>query len=497
MPLRRLALVLLAAAAPLAASAPPDPAAFQALHWRLVGPFRGGRALAVSGVAGEPNHFYFGAVNGGVWESHDAGRSWKPIFDGEPVGTIGALAVAPSDPKTIFVGTGEADMRSDIAQGRGMYKSTDGGAHWSFSGLADSQQIGKVLVDPRRADVVFVAALGHPYGPNAERGVFKSTDGGAHWSKVLGPDENTGAIDLAFEPGNPDVLYAALWQTRRTPWNIYPPADGPGSGLWKTSDGGAHWTHLEGNGFPAAPGRIGIAVAPSVPARVYALVDADQGGLYRSDDAGAHWTRTSDDTRIWGRGWYFGGVTVEPEDPDTVFVCNTVLLRSTDGGKSFVPIEGDMTGDDFHTLWIDPENPGSRILGSDQGTIVSVDGGKSWSSWYNQPTAQLYHVATDDRFPYWVYGPQQDSGAIGLPSRTSTYDGITLEQFKEVTAGGEAHNVIPDPLDPEMIYGGTVDKLDLRTQQTRSVDPTVAYPDLWRNVWTLPLAFSRTDPHVL
>lgn len=485
------------AGAPQAPASPVDLALFHGLHWRLIGPFRGGRVLAVSGVPGEPNHFYFGAVNGGVWETIDAGRTWRPIFDDQPVGSIGALAVAPSDPRVIYVGTGEADMRSDIAQGKGVFKSTDGGAHWRPAGLADSQQIGRIQVDPRDADVVFVAALGHPYGPNGERGVFKSTDGGEHWRKVLGPDENTGAVDVVFEPGDPDVLYAALWQTRRPPWNIYPPSSGPGSGLYRSTDGGEHWREIEGDGFPAGPGRIGLAVAPSRPGRVYALVDADAGGLYRSDDRGAHWRRTSDDLRIWGRGWYFGGVTVEPDDGDVVYVCNTVFYRSSDGGETFEALEGDATGDDFHQLWIDPDDPARRILGTDQGTIVSVDGGKSWSSWYNQPTAQLYHVSTDDRFPYWVYGPQQDSGAVGLPSRTNTRDGITLEQFREITAGGEAQNVVPDPLDPEVIYGGTVEKLDLRTEQTRSLDPTVAHPEHWRRTWTLPLAFSHQDPHVL
>ncbi len=489
-----------ASTTPSAMSAPASPvpsALFQDLHWRLIGPFRGGRTLTASGVPGEPNHFYFGAVNGGVWESKDAGRTWKPIFDEERVGSIGALAVAPSNPKVLYVGTGEADMRSDIAQGKGVYKSIDGGKSWTFLGLADSQQIGKIAIDPRDPNVVYVAALGHPYGPNKERGLYKSTDGGKSWSKILGPNENTGAIDVVLEPHHPDTVYAALWQTRRPPWNIYPPSDGPGSGLFKSTDGGAHWSEIKGNGFPANPGRIGIAVSPSEPSRVYALVDAHDGGLYRSDDGGAHWKRMSNDPRIWGRGWYFAGVTVEPENADIVYVCNTNIYRSTDGGKTFLPVLGDMTGDDYHELWIDPDHPASRILASDQGTRVSVNGGKTWSSWYNQPTAQLYHVSTDNRFPYWVYGPQQDSGAIALPSRTNSYDGVTLEQFNEVTVGGEAQNVIVDPLDPDMIYGGTVSKLDRRTDQTRSIDPTIDYPDLWRRTWTLPLAFSPKDPHVL
>ena len=479
-----------------ALAAPFDPSLFHDLHWRLIGPFRGGRVLAVSGVPGEPDHFYFGSVNGGVWESRNAGRTWRPISDDVPVGSIGALAVAPSNPNTIYVGTGEADMRSDIAQGRGVYRSTDGGKTWRFMGLGDTQQIGRIDIDPNDANIVYVAALGHPYGPNAERGVFKSSDGGTHWTKVLGPNANTGAIDVVLEPGDPSVVYAALWQTRRTPWNIYPPSNGPGSGLYRSNDAGAHWTRLV-DGFAAKPGRIGLAVAPGEPARVYAMVDADSGGLYRSDDRGAHWRHTSADPRIWGRGWYFSGITVEPRNADVVYACNTNLFRSTDGGKTFAPIEGDATGDDFHTLWIDRTDPDRRVLGTDQGTVVSVDGGRSWSSWLNQPTAQLYHVATDDRFPYWVYGPQQDAGAVGLPSRTNTADGITLEQFREVTVGGESQNIAPDPLDSQVLYGGTVDKLDMRTEQTRSIDPTAPHPDQWRQTWTLPLAFSHRDPHVL
>ena len=359
-------------------------------------------------------------------------------------------------------------------------------------GLSDTQQIGSIRVDPHNADIAWVAALGHPYGPSAERGIFRTRDGGAHWTKVLGPDANTGAIEVVLAPGDPQTVYAALWQTRRTPWNIYPPSKGPGSGLYRSTDGGEHWSKLDGNGFAAAPGRIGLAVAPSEPKRVYAVVDADSGGLYRSDDGGAHWRRTSSDSRIWQRGWYFAGVTVEPKD-----ACNTTMLRSTDGGATFVPVEGDDTGDDFHTLWIDPMNPSSRVLGTDQGTIVSTDGGHTWSSWYNQPTAQIYHVSTDDRFPYWVYGSQQDAGAVGMPSRTNTSDGVTLEQFREVTAGGESQNMLPDPLDPETIYGGTVERYDMRTEQTRSIDPTLAWPKQWRNTWTLPLAFSHRDPHVL
>ncbi|MFI4969258.1 MAG: WD40/YVTN/BNR-like repeat-containing protein, partial [Lysobacterales bacterium] len=475
-----------------------DAAAFGDLGWRLIGPFRGGRVLAVAGVPEQPQHFYFGAVNGGVWDTRDAGRTWQPVFDAQPVGSIGALAVAPSDPNVLYVGSGEADMRSDIAQGDGMYKSNDAGKTWSKIGLADSQQIGKVIVDPRDANRVFVAALGHPYAANAERGVFRSRDGGASWKKVLGPDDSTGAIDLAFEPGNAKVIYAALWQARRTPWNVYPPASGPGSGLYKSSDGGDSWQPLRGNGFPDAHvGRIGIDVARSDPQRVYAIVDGDDGGLYRSDDAGAHWRKTSADPRIWQRGWYFGRITVDPKNADRIYAMNTIVLRSDDGGKTFIPLKGDNTGDDFHELWIDPADPDRQILGIDQGAIVTLNGGTTWSSWHNQPTAQLYHVSTDTRFPYRVYGAQQDSGAVALPSRTNSRDGITMQQFHEVTAGGESGMIAPDPRDPDVVYGNAVEKLDLRTGQTRDVDPTLAEPDLYRRTWTLPLVFSPRDRQAL
>ena len=481
------------------ASAAADPSLFQDLHWRSIGPFRGGRVLAVSGISAEPDHFYFGSVNGGVWETRDAGRTWQPIFDWQPIGSIGALAIADSNPKVIYAGSGEADMRSDIAQGDGMYKSADGGKTWAHIGLADSQQIGRVLIHPANPDVVYVAALGHPYGPNAERGVFRSRDGGRTWQRILSRnnDSDTGAIDLAFEPGNPNVLYAALWQTRRTPWSVYPPSNGPGTGLFKSTDGGDHWIELTGHGLPEEPGRIGLAVAPSRPQRVYAIIDAPQGGMYRSDDGGANWTKTSGDARIWSRGWYFGGVTVEPKNADVVYSANINLYRSDDAGKTFVPVKGAPGGDDYHQLWIDPLHPERRILGVDQGAVISLNNGRTWSSWYNQPTGQFYHVITDRSFPYRVYGAQQDSGAAAIPSRTNTYQGLNLTHFREVTAGGESDNIAPDPKDPEIIYGGRVEKLDTRTQQTQTIDPTLAHPDNYRRTWTLPLMFSYRDPRVL
>ena len=496
----RAALVALSAwlgAAPAGAAAPVPAPLLQALGWRLIGPFRGGRVLAVSGVPGEPDHFYFGAVNGGVWETRDAGRTWQPIFDSAPVGSIGALAVAPSDPKVLYVGTGEADMRSDIAQGAGMFRSDDAGHSWRAIGLADSEQIGRILVDPHNPDVVLVAALGHPYGANEMRGVFRSTNGGRTWQRTLSRNADTGAIDLAIEPGRPEVVYAALWQTRRPPWNVYPPSSGPGSGLYKSHDGGLTWTELKGHGLPERPGRIGLAVAPSKPQRVFALIDAPAGGLYRSEDGGASWTRVSEDPRIWKRGWYFGGVTVDPRNADVIYVCDTALYRSSDGGRHFIPVKGAPGGDDYHQLWIDPRAPARRILGVDQGAVVTLDGGATWSSWYNQPTGQFYHVITDNRFPYWVYGAQQDSGAAGIPSRTDNIDGINITEFHETAAGGENDNVAPDPDDPEIIFGGRVDKLDLHTGQKQTVTPTLAYPGLYRGTWTLPLTFGRPGSHAL
>jgi photosystem II stability/assembly factor-like uncharacterized protein len=488
-----LALCMAASAlATLGADAP-----FGDLRWRFIGPFRGGRVLAVAGVPAEPLHFYFGSVNGGVWETHDAGRTWQPIFDGQPVGSIGALAVAPSDPRVIYVGTGEADMRSDIAQGEGMFTSVDGGRTWRRIGLVDSQQIAHIEVHPDNPALVYVAALGHPYGPNAERGVYRSGDGGDHWEQILGLDRDTGAVDVVLEPGDPHVVYAALWQTRRPPWSVYPASSGPGSGIYKSVDGGDRWTKLAG-GLPSAHGRVGLAIAPSRPSRVYAIVDAEAGGgLYRSEDRGATWTQVSSDHRIWQRGWYFGRLAVDPANPDRIFALNTIVLRSDDGGRTFLPLKGDPTGDDFHEMWIDPRNPDRQILGTDQGALVTLNSGRTWSSWHNQPTAQFYHVVTDNRFPYFVYGSQQDSGAAGVPSRTTRRNGINLTNFKEVTPGGESDNIAPDPNDPDILYGGRVERLDLRTGQTRTIDPTLAFPGQHRSEWTLPLVFSKRDPRVL
>ncbi|HZV77735.1 MAG TPA: hypothetical protein VFF63_08265 [Candidatus Babeliales bacterium] len=481
-----------------------DPSYFNSLHWRLIGPFRGGRALAVTGVPGEPNHFYFGAVDGGVWESLDAGRTWTPIFDDQDIGSIGSIAVAPNEPRTIYVGTGEADMRSDIAYGDGMYKSVDGGRSWSHIGLTKTMQIGAIAVDPRNANIVYAAALGHPYAANSERGVFKTSDGGKTWTKILYKDADTGATALAIAPDDPNVIYAALWQTRRPPWNVYPPSNGPGSGLYKSTDAGATWTQLT-NGLPSHVGRIGLSISNAAPHRIYANVDAAPGlgGIYRSDDAGATWTHTDGEQRIWQRGWYFSGITADQRNPDVVYVMDTATYRSTDGGKSFNAILGDPTGDDFHTLWIDPSDSSHLILGSDQGVVVSVNGAKTWSSWYNQPTAQFYHVTTDNAFPYNVYGAQQDSGA-DMQISQGRYGTISNQDFRPLDVGGESGTLAPDPRHPGVVYGNSSDGNSTAVREVtatgweQNIDPVITHPQtLWRATWTLPIAFSPVDRKTL
>jgi photosystem II stability/assembly factor-like uncharacterized protein len=474
-----------------------DSKLFEELRWRLIGPSRAGRTLAVTGVRGQPEVFYFGSVGGGVWKTNDAGRTWNPIFDSQPIASIGAIAVSSSDSNVIYVGSGEADMRSSISYGNGVYKSTDGGKTWMHIGLEDSRQIGRIIVDPRDANKVFVAALGHAYGPNQERGVFRSKDGGKTWQKILFHDENTGAIDLAFEPGNPKTIYASLWQTRRPPWSIYPPSNGPGSGLYRSNDGGDHWERVTGQGLPSEGlGRIGIAFAPTNSKRIYLIVDAKEGGLYRSDNSGQSWQRVSNDRRVWQRGWYFGEVSVDPKNPDTVYLPNTTTYQSRDGGKTFTAFKGAPGGDDYHELWIDPDEPRRMILGCDQGAIVSRNGGETWSSWYNQPTAQFYHVATDNQFPYWVYGAQQDSNAIATPSR-SRYLSLNFHDWRPIDAGGENGYIAPDPLNPGVVFGGTVSRQDFSDEQVQELPPTLAHPGRYRSTWTLPLVFSPIDSHVL
>ena len=473
-----------------------DPSLYAGLTWRLIGPFRAGRVNAVTGVPGRPTHFYFGSVGGGVWKTTNAGRTWAPVFDSQPIGSIGAIGVAPSKPDVVYVGTGEADMRSQNSFGNGMYKSTDAGQTWTHIGLDDTRQIGRVIVDPKDPNVVFVAALGHIYGPNPDRGVFRSRDGGATWEKVLYKNENVGAIDLQFDPKNPKIVYAALWNTRRPPWSIYPPSYGPGGGVFKSTDGGTTWKPLTAGLPTEGLGRIGLAVAPTNGRRIYAIVDAKEGGLYRSDDAGATWTKVSGDQRIWGRGWYFCKLAVDPSNPDRVYVLDTSTYRSDDGGKSWTAIKGAPGGDDYQGIWIYPTDPDRLIIASDQGAIVSVDGARTWSSWYNQPTAQIYHVAADSRFPYWATGAQQDSGAVAVASQ-SHYAEISERDWGPTCAGGEAGYTAPDPLHPDILFGGTVTRCNVVTGETVNVSPERDLPEPARHTWTLPLVFSEADPHVL
>jgi photosystem II stability/assembly factor-like uncharacterized protein len=493
-----------------------DPSLYSALRWRLIGPFRGGRSIAAAGVPSEPDTYYFGGVAGGVWKTTNGGRTWQPVFDHESVSSIGALAVAPSDPKVIYVGTGESDIRSDTSYGDGVYKSTDAGHTWRHIGLEDSRAISRIVVDPHDANVVLVAALGHPFGPNTQRGVFRSTDGGSTWTKVLYKDENTGAADVAVGPETGRTVYASLWEARRPPWSVYGPIEGPGSGLYKSVDGGINWKQLDGNGLPQhGMHRIGISVASGDQGqRVYALIDTTQAperGLYRSDDAGATWRHVSSDARIDGRAWYFSGIFVDPQNADTVYVANTALYRSADGGATFTPIKGAPGGDDYHFLWLNLSNSKRMILASDQGTVVSVDRGETWSSWYNQPTAQFYHVVTDSQFPYHVYGAQQDSGSVDIASRSDSPE-ISFRNW-QATAGGEAGYMAPDPLHPELVIGGDtyggIGRLWKSTSQEQDIAPSLGrsfnfgggggcHPgESFRFDWTSPIVFSPKDPLAL
>lgn len=470
------------------------------LRWRLIGPFRGGRVLAVSGVAGHSNIFYFGSVDGGVWKTTDAGRLWRPVFNHQPVASIGALAVAPSDPNVIYAGSGEADMRSDISYGNGLYKSTDGGRHWKNMGLTGCRAIGRIVVDPHNPNLVLVAALGDPYGPNPERGVFRSTDGGRTWKKVLYKNPRIGAIDLSADPSNPRIVYAALWQVRRPFWSTYAPLSGTGGGIFKSTNEGRTWHALTGHGLPQPIGRIGVAAASG--RCVYAIIRAHQkGGLYRSLNGGQSWRRVSNDMRIRGRSWYFSGIFADPSNPHIIYAANTSLYRSINGGRTFHALDGAPGGNDYHALWIAPHHPGRLILGSDQGVKISLDHGRTWSSWYNQPTGQMYHVALDHQFPFNVYGAQQDSGTMMISSR-SNYGSITRSDWHQVGAG-ESGYIAPDPLHPNIVYsnnyGGGVSRCHLNTGQCQDVSPQpVMTPgDHLRFTWTSPLVFSKLNPHRL
>ncbi len=420
------------------------------LTWRLVGPFRGGRVLAVTGVIGDPHIYYFGGVAGGVWKSTDGGLTWRPMTDKvkDMSPSIGAIAVAPSDPNVIYAGTGEACIRGNIVGGNGVYKSIDAGKTWSYAGLRDTHAIGRIFVNPKNADIAFVAALGHPFGPNPERGIFRTTDGGKSWSKVLYKDENSGGIDLSFDPNNANVIFAALWQARRFPWDMQ--SGGPGSGLYRSADGGATWKQLTDHGLPEGTiGRIGVAVGYN-STRVWALIENDKGGLFRSDDGGDNWTLVNSDRLYRQRAFYYTHVFADPNSPDSVYALNTGMYHSNDGGKGFRPIR--VPHGDNHGLWIDPGDPNRMIESNDGGANVSTNGGASWTTQANQPTAQFYHAITDNRFPYWVYGAQQDNSSVGIAS--AARGGLGRPSWYPV-GGGESGYIAPDPRDPEIVYAGS------------------------------------------
>jgi photosystem II stability/assembly factor-like uncharacterized protein len=487
--MRRFALFVLLACSYASAQVPL--ARYDFLKWRCIGPFRGGRTVGATGVAGHPNVFYIGVNNGGVWKTTDYGHTWKPIFDDQPTGSIGNLAVAPSNPDIIYVGSGEGLQRPDLSVGDGIYKSIDAGKSWTHLGLRDGQQINTIIVDPHNPDRLFVAVLGHPYAANEERGVYRSTDGGRSFQKVLYKDADTGAIALAFDPADPNTIYADMWAARMGPWeNGY--WSGPDSGLFKSTDGGTTW-HALTKGLPAKVGRIGFDVSRSNPKRLFATVSAEEkGGIYRSDDGGESWSFVTGEARIVGRGEDFAEVRIHPKNPNVVFAANTSTYRSGDGGKNWVCIKGSPGGDDYHTIWINPEDPAVMILAADQGACVTVNGGETWSSWHNQPTAQFYHVSTDNLFPYNVFGGQQESGSAMVASRGN--DGqITFREWHPV--GVEEYGyVAPDPLNPDIVYGGKLTRYHKSTGDVEFVAPQVQGV---RYLRTAPLIFSPVDPRVL
>jgi photosystem II stability/assembly factor-like uncharacterized protein len=481
-----------------------DPKLYQAMQWRLIGPFRGGRVTAVAGVPSQPMTFYMGATGGGVWKTEDGGLTWRNVSDGYfKTGSIGAIAVAESDPNVIYVGTGEACPRGNVSHGDGVYKSTDGGRTWVNVGLRDTRHIARIRIHPQNPDLVYVAALGHVFGPNEERGIFRSRDGGKTWEKILYVDEKTGAIDLAMDPTNPRILYAAFWQVLRQPWTLI--SGGPGSGLYKTTDGGDTWTKLTNGLPPGIWGRSGVAVSPARPDRVWAIVEAEEGGVFRSDDGGRSWRLLNRERKLRQRAWYYSHIYADPKDPDTVYVLNVQFFKSIDGGRTF-DITIRAPHGDHHDLWINPNHPQIMINGNDGGANVTFNGGQTWSPQSNQPTAQFYRVAVDNRFPYYVYGAQQDNTTVAIASRT-TGMGIDRPDWYPV-GGGESGYVIPHPQDPNIVYagsyGGLITRYDHRTRQARNITawPQTAVGEAakdlrYRFQWNAPILISPHDPKVL
>ena len=474
-----------------------SPSAYQNLEYRMIGPFRASRTVGAAGIPTQPNVFFMGVNNGGIWKTDDYGRTWNPIFDEAPTGSVGDIAVSPSHPDIIYVGSGEGLHRPDLGVGDGIFKSVDGGKTWNHIGLGDVQQVGRLIVHPTNPDEVFVAGLGHPYGPNEMRGVFRTRDGGKTWQKVWYIDHNTGAIQVEYDPQDPSILYAAMWEHREGPWENARFL-GTKSGLYKSTDGGDTWKPLT-KGFPTTAqrlGRIGIGISPSQPSRIFATVDArENGGIYRSDDAGASWRLVETDRRIWGRGGDFAELKVHPQNPNVVFAGNIAAYRSDDAGETWTCIKGAPGGDDYHRIWINPLQPDIMLFAADQGATITVNGGRTWSSWYNQPTAQLYHVTTDNQFPYWVYGGQQESGAIGIASRGNGGQ-ISFRDWMGIGADEYAY-IAPDPLNPDLIYGGRVVCFNKKTGQSQNVAPEAVRSGKYRIVRTMPLLFHPADPKQL
>ena len=474
-----------------------------ALHWREIGPYRGGRVDAVAGVPTQPDVFYFGAAAGGIWKTTDAGLHWKPLFQHEPVSSVGALAVSPSDPQVIYAGTGEAALRSNVSFGDGVYRSRDGGKTWRHVGLDKTRHIGRILVNPKNPDDVLVAALGSIYRPNENGGIYRTTDGGQHWKKVLYVNDRTGGIDLAVDPDNTRIVYAATWEVWRKPWMLH--SGGPGSGIYKSTDGGKTWHQIKGHGLPTGTlGRIGLAVSRNDGGQqVYAIIEAKKGGVYRSDDGGNHWQRVNKAQPLRSRPFYFTKIFSDPGNPDTVYVLDRFFFRSTDQGWhfGFAP----MQGGDNHDLWINPLHPRYRIEGNDQGAVISTDGGKTWTIPYNEPIAQMYHVNVDNRYPYNLYGEQQDSGSIIIPSMSFTG---RICGFKTTVGGGESGFVVPQPGDPDTLfadtYMGQLTRYNRKSKELKQVSPwpydshgESAAQQKYRFTWVSPLVFSPQNHDVL
>jgi len=490
---------------PTATPAPGDSDPLKALQWRLIGPFRGGRSTAVAGVASQPLVYYFGGTGGGVWKTVDGGINWEPITDGSVFGTgsVGAIGLSDSDPNTIYVGMGESPIRGNVSHGDGVYKSTDAGKTWKRVGLEDTRQIARIRVHPRNSDIVYVAALGHTFGPNEQRGIFRSKDGGKTWAKILHRSEKAGASDLILDPTNANILYAGFWEVYRKPWTLE--SGGPGGGIFKSTDGGDTWTEITRNpGLPKSlVGKVGITVSPANPDRLWTIVEADDGGVFRSDNAGKTWTKVNEERRLRQRAWYYTRIYADPKNADTVYVLNTGFYKSNDAGKTFTPIS--VPHGDNHDLWIAPDDPNRMINSNDGGANVSFNGGKSWTE-QDQATAQFYRVTLDNDFPYNIYGAQQDNSTVRIASRTTDF-GITRTDWYDV-GGGESGWIAPSPKDSQIVfagsYGGLLTRYDHHTGQQRNVSP---YPNnpmgagadvlKYRFQWNFPILFSPHDQNTL